>query len=197
LVRDDLTVLLGDEPFSNLDPTLRRSLRREFRDVSKEFKLATIVVTHDQSDASMADRVAIMFDGCLHQIGTFDEIYAHPADVRVAQFVGLVPPNLIPASLLYPDWPDAMQYILALRPETIIVSAELDGQLVGSVVAVERLPPLQWIEVETRSVRLLVADPTAAHPIASRVGLQWKPQSVQWFLSATGQRCDAPRAAFE
>ncbi len=82
-------VLLLDEPLSNLDPTLRERTRRELRDVIRRVGITTVLVTHEQEEAfDLGDRVAVLRDGRLEQIGTPDELYAGPATPFVARFVG-------------------------------------------------------------------------------------------------------------
>jgi iron(III) transport system ATP-binding protein len=88
------SVLLLDEPFSNLDAKLRERARAWVKDLQRTLGLTTIFVTHDQDEAlSMSDRVAVMSAGEVQQIGTPEEVYRHPANRFVAEFVGRV--NLI------------------------------------------------------------------------------------------------------
>src|ERR1700753_4243699 len=83
------TVLLLDEPFSALDKNLRASMQIELRDIQRKLGLTTIFVTHDQSEAlSLSDRIAVMSQGRIHQLGTPSEIYQRPRDRFVASFVG-------------------------------------------------------------------------------------------------------------
>ena len=89
-------VFLLDEPFSNLDAQLRFSARKFLREVQRKFGITTIYVTHDQSEAlSISDRVAIMGDGRVHQIGTPKEIYSSPSDEFTATFIGSPPLNVL------------------------------------------------------------------------------------------------------
>ncbi len=82
-------VLLLDEPFSNLDTRLRVQVRTEVRSILRQFETAAIFVTHDQEEAfALADRVAVMWEGRILQVGTPQEIYRHPATHEVAAFVG-------------------------------------------------------------------------------------------------------------
>jgi len=81
--------LLLDEPLSNLDAKLRIEMRSEIRRICKEFGLTAIYVTHDQKEAlSMADRMAILHDGNVAQVGTPEEVYRRPHSALVAGFVG-------------------------------------------------------------------------------------------------------------
>jgi putative spermidine/putrescine transport system ATP-binding protein len=82
-------VLLLDEPLSNLDAKLRAEVRVEIRELQKALDLTTIMVTHDQEEAlTMADRLVVMSEGAVRQIGTQRELYERPADLFVAGFVG-------------------------------------------------------------------------------------------------------------
>jgi iron(III) transport system ATP-binding protein len=84
-------IVLLDEPFSSLDATLRADLRREVELILREAGATTLLVTHDQEEAlSLADRLAVMREGRLVQVGSPEEVYARPADRWAAQFVGEV-----------------------------------------------------------------------------------------------------------
>jgi putative spermidine/putrescine transport system ATP-binding protein len=83
------TVLLLDEPFSALDKNLRASMQVELREIQRKLNVTTIFVTHDQGEAlSLSDRVAVMSEGKIRQLGTPQEIYRQPCDRFVASFVG-------------------------------------------------------------------------------------------------------------
>jgi len=82
-------LILMDEPLSNLDAKLRIETRAEIRRIHRELDRATIYVTHDQDEAlSLADRIVVMKDGVVQQIGTPIEVYAQPANLHVARFMG-------------------------------------------------------------------------------------------------------------
>jgi putative spermidine/putrescine transport system ATP-binding protein len=83
------TVLLLDEPFSALDKNLRASMQVELREIQRKLNVTTIFVTHDQSEAlSLSDRLAVMSEGRIRQLGTPQEIYRQPCDRFVASFIG-------------------------------------------------------------------------------------------------------------
>jgi multiple sugar transport system ATP-binding protein len=93
-------IFLMDEPLSDLDAKLREELRVELRQIQKELKTTTLYVTHDQVEAmSMGDRVAVLNEGVIHQIGTPQEVYTKPADLFVAGFIGLPKMNFFDCSL--------------------------------------------------------------------------------------------------
>jgi len=82
-------VLLLDEPLSNLDAKMRVQVRRELRDLQQRLGLTTIFVTHDQEEANtICDRIAVMNDGIVQQVGTPMELYERPANLFVAGFLG-------------------------------------------------------------------------------------------------------------
>jgi iron(III) transport system ATP-binding protein len=82
-------VLLMDEPLSNLDAKLRLELRRDIRDLQREFDITTIYVTHDQEEAlAVSDHVCVMYGGIAQQVATPWDIYSRPANLFVASFVG-------------------------------------------------------------------------------------------------------------
>src|SRR5947209_6582193 len=82
-------ILLLDEPLSNLDAKLRHEVRVEIRELQKELGLTTVMVTHDQEEAlTMADRLVVMNEGIVHQVGSQRDLYERPADRFVAGFVG-------------------------------------------------------------------------------------------------------------
>ena len=96
LVREP-DVLLLDEPLSHLDAAQRDTTRRELKRIQRDLGHTTILVTHDQEEAlSLADRIAVMKDGVIQQLGTPYEIYDSPANLFVADFVGEPAINLLP-----------------------------------------------------------------------------------------------------
>jgi inositol-phosphate transport system ATP-binding protein len=89
-------LLLLDEPLSNLDATLRLTMRTEIKSLQKKFGVTTILVTHDQIEATtMADRIICMRAGRIEQVGTPDDLYLRPESLFIASFIGSPPINLI------------------------------------------------------------------------------------------------------
>ena len=82
-------MLLLDEPLSNLDAKLRETVRVEIRELQHKLRITTVMVTHDQEEALiMADRLVVMSEGSVRQVGTQRDLYERPADRFVAGFVG-------------------------------------------------------------------------------------------------------------
>lgn len=122
-------VLLLDEPLSNLDAKLRVAMRAELKKLQVALKLTTIIVTHDQHEAlALSDRIAVMRDGQIEQIGTPTQIYEEPATVYVADFVGGT--NLLR---------NADGTTIAIKPERITVSADLNVGERGTIAGVAYL----------------------------------------------------------
>ena len=128
-------LLLLDEPLSNLDASLRLTMRSEIRRLQRTLGVTTILVTHDQIEATtMADRIICMSKGRIEQIGTADDLYHRPDSLFVAGFIGSPPINLLPgeaqpggirvgeARLPIPT-ATAGKVVLGIRPEHV----RLDG----------------------------------------------------------------------
>ena len=126
-------VLLLDEPLSHLDASARQRVRRELKQLQREFGYTTIVVTHDQLEAlSIADRIAVMDKGVIKQFGTPDEIYDDPANLFVADFVGEPKINLV----------DGVALVGGGQPSVAIgvPDGDADGRAAGTLpVAAHRL----------------------------------------------------------
>ncbi len=136
-------LILLDEPFSNLDQSLRARVRGEVREILKRAGATAIMVTHDQEEAlSIADRVAFMWGGRVEQVGTPDEIYTAPATVHAAEFIGDANILRVPVQdgmvhLPFGNLPapaGARQAEVIIRPEDIQV---LPGGVFGHVVSRE------------------------------------------------------------
>ncbi|GAA2459262.1 ABC transporter ATP-binding protein [Actinomadura vinacea] len=164
LVREP-DVLLLDEPLSHLDAAQRDTTRRELKRLQRDLGHTTILVTHDQEEAlSLADRIAVMKDGEILQIGTPDEIYDAPATLFVADFVGEPAINLLPGTvtpggvrlsdavtvaLSRPPLEPGRSVVLGVRPEDVRPVGEDDADMRGTVVVYEPL-----LEMGLATVRL-------------------------------------------
>ncbi|HTJ99008.1 MAG TPA: ABC transporter ATP-binding protein [Bordetella sp.] len=131
LVRDP-DVFLLDEPLSNLDAKMRHTAREELREFQHRVKGTWLYVTHDQTEAmGMGDRVAVLNQGQVRQIGTPQEIYLHPADMFVATFVGMPPMNLV----------ETPADVIGFRPEHYLPRAFFrdEGELVDIPMRLRRV----------------------------------------------------------
>jgi spermidine/putrescine ABC transporter ATP-binding subunit len=124
-------VLLLDEPFSALDRNLRASMQVEIKEIQRKLGVTTIFVTHDQSEAlSLSDRIAVIAQGRIRQLGTPSEIYCRPIDRFVASFVGDV--NVLHARLERLDGPTAAVAVGSVR--VLVPSQTLQGAAPGTLV---------------------------------------------------------------
>ncbi len=123
-------VLLLDEPLSNLDAKMRVQVRRELRDLQQRLGLTTIFVTHDQEEANtICDRIAVMSDGVIQQVGSPMELYEHPANLFVANFLGSA--NILDGSVLTEGAARAFQLTGGIRfPIPASASVPTDAKLV-------------------------------------------------------------------
>jgi len=163
-------VFLFDEPLSNLDAALRGQTRIEIAKLHRELGATTIYVTHDQVEAmTLADRVVVLRDGRIEQVGTPLELYDKPANQFVAQFIGTPQMNVVQAARL-PSLPDAMRGRVAadgyigIRPEGVQLSAAdpvhaagLETHASGKVDLVESLGAETLIYVTTHEGAELVS----------------------------------------
>ncbi|MEN6485220.1 MAG: ABC transporter ATP-binding protein [Syntrophobacteraceae bacterium] len=116
------TVMLLDEPLSNLDPHLREEMRFEIKDLQRQFGFSIIYVTHDQAEAmALSDRIMVMCDGTMQQVGTPLDVYNKPANKFVFSFIGLS--NFIPAEVA-----GGAAYVQGMRG-TDPVTRELPGHV--------------------------------------------------------------------
>jgi multiple sugar transport system ATP-binding protein len=160
IVRRPLAFLM-DEPLSNLDAKLRVQTRAELIELQRRLEATVIYVTHDQVEAmTMGHRIAIMNDGRLQQLGPPQDVYAKPANLFVAQFIGTPPMNTVRGPVQRDgDWcsillsggrvplPDALakavaasglsEVVVGVRPEHLLLAA--DGPLKAQVTVVEAL----------------------------------------------------------
>ncbi len=176
-------LLMLDEPLTNLDARLRIQLRIEFRSLHRDSGQTFLYVTHDQVEAiSLSDRLAVLDQGSIQQIGTPQEIYDRPANRFVARFIGMPPMNLLPVRLSgeagehrlqgdgftlpvegleqlenYPRLPDDLQ--LGVRPEAVRVSHDF-------TTAHSFAAEIAWVEhLGSKSVLDLTLQGQALHAV--------------------------------
>jgi ABC-type sugar transport system ATPase subunit len=145
-------VLLMDEPLSNLDAQLRVQARGEIKRLQSEVGTTTVYVTHDQVEAmTLGDRIAVMNDGLLEQVGTPEELYERPANLFVGGFIGSPAMSFLPAE-------DGT--VVGVRPEHVRFWTDGDGlvgPIDGRVAYIEALGRETLIGVDTDAGARLVA----------------------------------------
>ncbi|ASJ75487.1 ABC transporter ATP-binding protein [Granulosicoccus antarcticus] len=179
LVRDP-AVFLFDEPLSNLDAQLRTQMRLEIKKLHQRVGTTIVFVTHDQVEAmTMADRIVIMKDGHIQQVGTPAEAYHNPVNTFVAQFIGAPSMNMLPGSLdeqgltlwngTRVPWNVAStehshDVILGIRPEDLIPVDESEAMLSGVITVVEPLGSETLLYVEVDGMEFIASGPGRQAP---------------------------------
>ena len=193
LVRDPSAFLL-DEPLSNLDTQLRGDTRDELRALHQRTQYPFLLVTHDQSDAlSMADRVAVMIDGQIAQLGTPKNIFETPATIAVATFIGNHRMNIVPpgeAELLHAA---GGQLHLGVRPEELRISTA--GKLEAIVESLAFHGEETILRMKTKNdttLRVVMRDGQSLPEHGQTVRLASE-QSCMHFFDMHGQRQEALR----
>jgi multiple sugar transport system ATP-binding protein len=200
IVRDP-KVFLFDEPLSNLDAKLRVAMRAEIKALHQRLKTTTVYVTHDQIEAmTMADRIVVMHDGIVEQIGTPLELFDKPGNLFVAQFIGSPSMNVFAATVrggaaeaLGARWPlspgvgregQAVHY--GIRPTDLTLAEQ---GVPARVVVVEPTGAETelLLQVGDQSLVLVMHGRTSARP-DDTVHLALDPAMVHAFDSASGQR---------
>jgi multiple sugar transport system ATP-binding protein len=205
---------LFDEPLSNLDAALRVRTRVELAELHQRIKSTMIYVTHDQTEAmTLADRIVVLNDRKIEQIGTPMEVYSRPASRFVAGFVGSPAMNFLdvtverrgaeravalPSGLRLPlsaDVPETGSFELGIRPESLRVAPD-GGDLQGEATVVERLGDRTLVHVRLPNGSTVTAQDSGRSTLVAgeRVGLQIDRGEVHLF-DRTGRAWHAEPAA--
>ena len=213
LVRD-VDVFLFDEPLSNLDAKLRSELRVEIKRLHQKLANTMVYVTHDQIEAmTLADRIAVMKDGRIQQLGAPHEIYSRPVSRFVAGFIGSPPMNFLPGELeagpprvfrtgdvrvpldryAFDERGAADgRCVLGVRPESVAIGAEGRARPFSHEVEVEVVEPmgantLVWTKLESTNFAFLV-DSEDRPKVGERTMIGFDPGRASLFDDATGAR---------
>jgi multiple sugar transport system ATP-binding protein len=210
------SVLLMDEPLSNLDAKLRVGMRTELKRLQSELDVTTVYVTHDQTEAlTMGDRIVIMGDGEIKQIGTADEVYQYPANIFVAGLIGSPPMNLLPLQVRHDNGQtqvvahefalplpeikaaavrkaigDGAEVMAGVRPEDLVLApANSSGVLEGIVEVIEPLGSDKYLSVRWHEHVLMVrASSKGAFTEQDQISISVDPSDLHLFDPTTEQR---------
>ena len=162
-------VFLFDEPLSNLDAKLRVQMRTEIKELHQRLKTTTVYVTHDQIEAmTMADRIVVMHDGIVEQIGRPLELYDRPANLFVAGFIGSPAMNMIEGRISA-DKPG----MLVMADGTELPLAEGHDAPAGKPVIYGLRPEHARLDPDGLPVRVVVTEPTGSETqVVARLGGQ-------------------------
>ena len=162
IVRDP-KVFLFDEPLSNLDAKLRVAMRAEIKALHQRLKTTTVYVTHDQIEAmTMADRIVVMREGQVEQIGTPLELYDKPANLFVAQFIGSPSMNIVQGKIEAGKSSDVFKSSGGEWPSPPVAGASRD-QLVAYGIRPEHLKLADASETGTICGEVTVVEPTGSN----------------------------------
>ena len=195
-------LFLFDEPLSNLDAKLRHQMRIEIRSLQRRLGVTAIYVTHDQIEAmTMADRIIVLNEGRIEQIGTPSQIYNQPASTFVAGFMGAPPMNLLQATLSEDGRPcigddirldakapkaNSREILLGIRPEDIELHP--DGALNCHVQIVEELGAHHLLHGKLGNQDFSISVPKDMPATTGPVSLGLKPGALHYFSRETGIR---------
>jgi putative spermidine/putrescine transport system ATP-binding protein len=202
-------VLLLDEPLSNLDAALRQEMSREIRILQQRGGITTIMVTHDQTEAmAMADRLVVMHDGRVQQIGTPEQVHSQPSNPFVARFIGgsnIATGTSDGQALMLVDARIALagryaakgEATLAVRPESLRLGPPGSGRIDGEVELCTWLGSTVEHAVRISPEIVLLArgpglgpDATPRHSAGTRVVLRWGPED-EFLFDAEGHAVGA------
>jgi multiple sugar transport system ATP-binding protein len=206
-------IFLMDEPLSNLDAKLRGSMRTELKTIHVRTEATSVFVTHDQSEAmSMADRIVIMRDGEVVQMGTPEDVYDRSASIFVADFIGTPPTNFLDAELVVENGGARLknphfdfsvssedsqllqshgkkEVIIGIRPENILLVQEQDALLSVRCLISEPQGSHQIVAFELEDKIIKVVAPTQPKILAGEtVHLAFKPGTTAYFDKETELR---------
>ncbi|HEX6142974.1 MAG TPA: sn-glycerol-3-phosphate ABC transporter ATP-binding protein UgpC [Geminicoccaceae bacterium] len=210
IVRDP-AVFLFDEPLSNLDAKLRVQMRTEIKELHQRLKTTAVYVTHDQIEAmTMADRIVVMHDGIVEQVGDPLSLYDHPENLFVAGFIGSPAMNFIDATIrrngsasavaadgtVLPLPPnaggrDGQEIVYGMRPEHLTL-VEGEGSLPGEVQVVEPTGAeiLVFAEVAGQDIQVVFRERHNFHP-GDKIHLTPDLAKVHLFDKASGARLES------
>ncbi|WP_442578910.1 ABC transporter ATP-binding protein [Mesorhizobium sp. ASY16-5R] len=168
-------IYLMDEPLSSLDAKLRADLRLELKRIQTELGSTMLYVTHDQIEAmTMADRIGILAEGRLVQIGSPREIYTQPANLHVAARLGQPAINLLPAGLL-PDAAPAGTKTVGARTEHLKIEKAANGHADGTIDWIEHLGDQNHLHLTVSDRRLVtLTDPDTSFQKGDRVTVRFR-----------------------
>lgn len=215
LVRNPVVLLL-DEPLSNLDAALRIRARTEIKRLQLELGLTTIYVTHDQEEAMViSDRIAILNEGALQQVGASQEVYADPRSLFVARFIGSPAMNFIAGEMVVREQSIVFRFngdtvvfpcdlvgseargsglgnkvILGIRPEHIKVHREKGkGDFAAEVFLVEPVGPVNFVDLRIGDLVLKArTSPDLELAIGDSVEIECEKRRAYFFDPETEQR---------
>lgn len=183
-------ILLLDEPLGALDLKMRKEMQIELKAMHKELGITFIYVTHDQEEAlTMSDKIVVMSDGCIQQIGTPEDIYNEPANAFVADFIG--ESNIFTGKMsgkfkvhfcdadfvCVDDFPKSTAVEVVVRPEDIIMTEPENGNITGTVTSVVFKGVHFEITVQSGNYEILIQSTRSAN-VGDVIGMKVEPNEI-------------------
>ena len=205
-------VFLFDEPLSNLDAKLRDQLRIEIKKLHKLIRTTTVFVTHDQLEAmTLADKIVVMKDGRVEQVGTPADVYNEPGTVFVSRFIGSPGINLLPMraasegarhwlegdGLIIPLPPEAypglqrgQEVLLGIRPRDVrLADAGAPGAIPGVFVLSEMMGPETLVQIMVGGPEIsMLVDESQTFDTDGRLNVTFRPDRMHLFDGSSEQR---------
>jgi ABC-type sugar transport system ATPase subunit len=199
-------ILLLDEPMSNLDASVRASLRTELKHIQHELRQTVLYVTHDQSEAmAMSDRLAVMDAGDIQQLGSPDDIYHRPRTRFVAEFIGDPPMNILPCEIVRSGTTAAVRtalhgpmdlddlgvgfgsHVLGVRPhDVLIVPPGSPGAAMTRVRFVENLGAMHVLHVDYGDRLIATVAPPNKARSGEDIAISLRPGAIHLIREADG-----------
>lgn len=203
----DASIFLMDEPLSNLDAKLRSQMREEIIQLHQKLESTVVYVTHDQGEAmTMADRIVVMDQGKIMQIGSPSEIYNHPQNTFVAHFMGAPEMNMFDAvitkeliqfnqdtflqhpNLLNQESSEEIKAIFAIRPENISEAPKEQADIVAKVSFVEITGADSFVHVDFGDSTLIYrSNPSIQYKRGDLAGLSFNLRKAHLFSKDSGK----------
>ena len=186
----DPEIILLDEPLGALDLKLRKSMQLELKEIQQKTQKTFIYVTHDQEEAlTMSDRVVVMNNGVIEQIGSPEDIYNEPQNAFVADFIG--ESNIFKGIMTgnmkvrfcggefmgMDDIPDGTLVDVVVRPEDVIITKPEDGTVTGEVTSVIFKGMHYEVTVESGKYEMVIRT-TRCYAVGDKVGMQLEPDGI-------------------
>jgi ABC-type sugar transport system ATPase subunit len=202
----DLNLLLLDEPFANLDAKLRAEARLEVNRLLNEFPVTTILSTHDQQEAAaLSDLILLMRRGRIEQVGSYRALYDDPANIFVAEFIGVPTMNLFQGRALSGRWqsdvfggfhlpddvPNHQPVVLGVRPQDVHLTDDSNAHISATVEQVTPYFAERYTELVVSYGNLtwtLTADPGQALAPGQQVHCRFDREKLYFFDGETGNR---------
>ena len=190
-------ILLLDEPLGALDLKMRKEMQLELKQMHKELGITFIYVTHDQEEAlTMSDKIVVMSDGCIEQIGTPEEIYNEPKSVFVADFIG--ESNIFDGKMVdrlkvsfcgatfecLDDMPLGHGVDVVVRPEDVIMTTPENGRITGTVSSVIFKGMHYEITVQSGNNEIVIQS-TKSAAVGEVIGMDLEPDGIHVILADT------------